>query len=34
MDDSLPGAKIIGAELEVPDMKRIWEVFGLRISSG
>jgi hypothetical protein len=30
-DDS-PGAKIIGAEVEVPDMKPPWEVFGIAIS--
>jgi hypothetical protein len=30
----LPGAKIIGAEVEVQDMKWIWELFGLVISFG
>jgi hypothetical protein len=30
--DNLPGAKIIAAELAVPDMNWIWEVFGLVIS--
>ena len=34
IDDYLPGAKIIGAEVEVPDMKWIWEVLGLVISLG
>jgi hypothetical protein len=32
--DHLPGTKIIGAEIEVPDMKWIWEVFGHVISFG
>lgn len=34
MADILPGAKIIGAEVEVPDMKWIWEVFEAVISFG
>ena len=29
-----PRAKIIGAEVEVPDMKWIWEVYGVVISLG
>jgi len=28
----LPGAKIIGAKVEVPDMEWIWEVFRFLIS--
>jgi hypothetical protein len=32
--DHLPGAKIIGAEVEIPDMIWIWEVLGVVISFG
>jgi hypothetical protein len=34
IDDNLPGVKIIGAEVEVPDMKWIGEVIDLVISFG
>jgi hypothetical protein len=30
----LPRARIIGAEVEVPDIEWIWEVFGAVISFG
>jgi hypothetical protein len=30
----LPGAKVIGSGVEIPDMKWIWKVFGTVITVG